>query len=72
MRILALCGSLRRVSMNAALLRAAARVAPADTRVEIFALGDLPLFNPDLEAHRPGPVRRLHENSVRAALAIDG
>ena len=59
-RILAFCGSLRRVSMNAALLRAAARLAPPAVRVEHFALGDLPLFNPDLEAQLPAPVRRLH------------
>ena len=61
MRVLALCGSLRRVSMNAALLRATARLAPAQLRVDIFAdLGGLPLFNPDLEAHMPTAVRALH------------
>jgi NAD(P)H-dependent FMN reductase len=64
-RILALCGSLRRVSMNAALLRASARLAPPGVRVESFAVGELPLFNPDLEADLPAPVRRLHA-------AIDG
>ena len=64
-RILALCGSLRRVSMNAALLRASARLAPPGIVVESFALGDLPLFNPDLEVELPPPVRRLHA-------AIDG
>src|SRR5262245_65648742 len=59
LRILAFCGSLRRVSMNAALLRAAARLAPPGIRVESCALGELPLFNPDLEAELPAPVRRL-------------
>ncbi|HET9863515.1 MAG TPA: NADPH-dependent FMN reductase [Steroidobacteraceae bacterium] len=60
-RILAFCGSLRRVSMNAALLRAAARVAPPGVAVGIFGgLGDLPLFNPDLEARLPAAVGRLH------------
>jgi NAD(P)H-dependent FMN reductase len=50
MKILAFCGSLRRVSMNAALLRATARLAPAGSSVQIFGgLGVLPLFNPDLE-----------------------
>jgi len=62
MMILALCGSLRAASMNAALLRAAARLAPAGVSVELFpSLGDLPLFNPDLEASLPAPVQRLHE-----------
>ena len=60
-RILALCGSLRAASTNAALLRAAARLAPVGVAVEIFGgMRDLPLFNPDLEADLPAPARRLH------------
>ena len=59
-RVLALCGSLRRFSMNAALLRATARLAPPGVIVNIFPPGDLPLFNPDLEADLPAAVRRLH------------
>ena len=60
MKVLALCGSLRAASMNAALLRATARLAPDDLTVEVFSgLGDLPLFNPDLEASMPAPVRHL-------------
>jgi len=60
--ILAFCGSLRRASMNAALLRATARLAPAGVRVEIFAgLSALPLFNPDLEADSPAAVRIMHD-----------
>jgi len=61
LQILAFCGSLRRISMNAALLRAAARLAPAGMTLEICALGELPLFNPDLEADLPAPVRRLRK-----------
>ena len=50
MRVLAFCGSLRAVSSNAALLRAAAIVAPADTRLSFYdGLADLPHFNPDVE-----------------------
>jgi NAD(P)H-dependent FMN reductase len=60
LRILALCGSLRRLSMNAALLRASARLAPTGISLTIFPAGELPLFNPDLEADLPAPVRRLH------------
>jgi NAD(P)H-dependent FMN reductase len=60
MKLLAFCGSLRRASMNAALLRATARLAPAGMSVEICGeLGALPLFNPDLEADMPPPARRL-------------
>ena len=61
-KILALCGSLRSVSMNAALLRAAARLAPPGIHVELFdGIGLLPLFNPELEAAMPAPVRALHQ-----------
>ena len=61
MSILAFCGSLRRSSMNAALLRATARLAPAGLTVEVFpGLAALPLFNPDLEAGMPQPVRTMH------------
>jgi NAD(P)H-dependent FMN reductase len=59
--VLALCGSLRAASMNAALLRATARLAPDGISVEIFSgLAELPLFNPDLEADMPASARRLH------------
>lgn len=61
MNVLALCGSLRRVSMNAAMLRATARLAPPGICVEIFGgLAALPLFNPDLEESMPAPVTALH------------
>jgi NAD(P)H-dependent FMN reductase len=60
-KILALCGSLRSVSMNAALLRASARLAPPGIQVELFQeIGLLPLFNPELEAAMPAPVQALH------------
>src|SRR5579862_7006350 len=60
MRVLALSGSLRRASINSALLRAAARLAPASIAVTVFTeLGALPLFNPDLEATPPPPVQAL-------------
>jgi chromate reductase, NAD(P)H dehydrogenase (quinone) len=60
MRILALCGSLRAASMNMALLRACARVAPPSITLDVFpGMGALPLFNPDLEATCPPPVLAL-------------
>jgi len=55
--ILAICGSLRKGSYNAALLDLAARVAPDLRFVGRDLAGQLPLFNPDLEenetAHPP-------------------
>ena len=56
-KILALSGSLRAASINSMLLRAAAKLAPAGIEVSVFqGLGELPLFNPDLEAHPPPTV----------------
>jgi chromate reductase len=67
MNILAISGSLRAASLNTALLRAVARLAPADMAVELFAgLGDLPLFNPDIEATDPPPVARFRTQLIAA------
>lgn len=70
MKILAISGSLRAASINSALLRAAIRLAPPHIEVTLFAgLGDLPLFNPDLELALPAPVARL-QAAVAAADAL--
>lgn len=71
MRVLALCGSLRAASMNRALLRACAQVAPPSITLEIFpGMGALPLFNPDLEASMPSPVSALHAELERADAVV--
>ncbi len=60
LNVLALCGSLRRASINAALLRAAARLAAPAADIEVADwLGRLPLFDPDREADVPPPVQAL-------------
>jgi chromate reductase len=57
MRILAISGSLRAVSTNTSLLRAAATLAPEGMEILLYGgLGDLPHFNPDLEDTEPPPV----------------
>jgi chromate reductase len=65
MRIVGISGSLRAQSSNAALLRAAARVAPAAAELVMYdGLGELPHFNPDLDAEGTEPppaVRALRE-----------
>lgn len=71
MKVLALSGSLRAVSNNTALLRAVARLAPADITVELFHdLGQLPLFNPDLEASDPAAVALLRAQIMSADALI--
>jgi chromate reductase, NAD(P)H dehydrogenase (quinone) len=50
-RILAVCGSLHSQSKNLTLLVTAARCVPPDVELVLFdGLGDLPHFNPELEA----------------------
>ncbi len=49
-RVVAISGSLRRLSSNGALVAAAARLAPQDIEVTVFeSLSELPPFNPDLD-----------------------
>jgi chromate reductase, NAD(P)H dehydrogenase (quinone) len=63
--VLALCGSLRAASINAALLRAAARLAPAGMTITLqTGLGHLPLYSPDFERDVPA-----HGALFRAAVA---
>jgi chromate reductase len=51
LRILGMSGSLRAGSVNAAALRAAAALAPEGVEITLYeGLGDLPHFNPDLDA----------------------
>ena len=65
--LLALCGSLRRASLNAMLLRAVRRIAPDDIKIEIYpSLGELPLFNPDLESSDPPAVAHLRQHIIHA------
>jgi len=60
LRILAISGSLRKASLNTALLRAVSTLAPADIRVDLYGgMDKLPLFNPDIEAADPPAVADL-------------
>jgi chromate reductase len=56
MKLIAISGSLRAKSSNAALLRAVQRVAPDGVEIEIYeGLGELPHFNPDLDGEDQQP-----------------
>ena len=70
MKIAAISGSLRAGSSNTAVLRAAARLAPAGVEVVLFeGIADLPFFNPDLDGDDvPAPV-----GAMRALIgSVDG
>lgn len=48
-----LVGSLRRESLNRKMANALIGLAPASLRLQIVELGDLPLYNPDVEGQVP-------------------
>jgi chromate reductase, NAD(P)H dehydrogenase (quinone) len=70
MKILAISGSLRKVSSNTTLLRAAALLAPAGVEISLYGgLADLPPFNPDLDeegSEAPPPVKDLRAQLIAA------
>ena len=67
--ILGISGSLRRGSYNRRLLRAAREVAPEWVELDVFEIGQLPLFSEDIESEGdPAPVlelkRRIRESDA--------
>jgi len=67
MKILAVSGSLRSDSYNTQLLREAARLAPAGVEIELWdGLGELPIYDQDLEDDVPESVRRLRRDWAAA------
>jgi chromate reductase len=67
--LLGFAGSLRKVSYNKAILRAAVELAPKDAKVEIFELEGIIPFNQDLETQMPEKVKEF-KAKIRAADAI--
>ncbi|SJZ97041.1 NADPH-dependent FMN reductase [Sediminibacterium ginsengisoli] len=69
-RLAGISGSLRKDSFNTALLRTAATLLPEDVTMEILPIGDLPLYNGDLDVpavqQRPEPVNIFREGLKRA------
>lgn len=70
MKVLGICGSLRKGSFNAMALRAAQKLAPAGMTLEIADISRIPLYNDDVRlAGEPAPVQEL-KAQVRAADAL--
>lgn len=71
LRVCGIAGSLREGSYNRRLLRACAEEAPEGMQIVPFErVGDLPLYNQDVEEEGlPGPVRALHA-AIRGADAL--
>jgi hypothetical protein len=69
MTVLGICGSLRRGSLNRAVLNALPELAPDGMKVEIApSIADFPLYNADLQKERgfPQPVVALKERVAAA------
>ncbi len=67
--LFAISGSLRKNSINTALLYAARRIAPEGVSIKVYkGLASIPLFNPDLEGLEPDPVLEFR----RELAAADG
>ncbi len=67
--VVGIAGSLRRGSFNAALLRAAAELSPADIVVEPSPIREIPLYDGDVESGQgiPAPVIELKERIAASA-----
>jgi len=65
-RILGLCGSLRRASYNRGALRAAGELMPPDSQLEVFEIAGLPGFDQDDEGDPPAQVVEL-KRAIRRA-----
>jgi chromate reductase len=66
-----LVGSLRKASFNRKAALAVAALAPASLKLEIVEIGDLPLYNEDLENANPKPAPWLaFRDKVRATSAV--
>ena len=62
-KVLGISGSLRRASYNSALLRAAARLMPSESTLEIASIRGIPLYDGDVEAAQgiPATVTQLKQ-----------
>lgn len=65
LKVLGISGSLRRASLNTAALRAARELAPAGMAIELAEIGEIPLYNGDIEGI-PAPVQRLRDQITAA------
>ena len=68
--LLGICGSMRKASLNRALLDAIAELLPAHARMAVYADLDLPIFNSDLED--PPAVTRLKDAIATADGVVFG
>ena len=61
LKIVGICGSLRKESLNRKALNVAKQFFPADVEFEIIEIGNMPFFNQDLELNLPESVAKFRE-----------
>ncbi|MDO3381891.1 NADPH-dependent FMN reductase [Gilvimarinus algae] len=70
MKVLAISGSLRKDSLNTSLAKAALALLPDSVETEVAEIGDLPLYNQDIDGDdKPEAVVRL-KNAIAEADAL--
>ena len=67
LKVLGVCGSLRKASFSMAALRACKELAPAGLSISIANIGDLPMYNQDVfDAGIPQPAKRFYDEVAAA------
>lgn len=67
LKVLGICGSLRKASFNMAALRACGELMPPGMSLRIANISDLPIFNQDVfDAGLPEPVKRFRAEVAEA------
>jgi chromate reductase len=67
MRILGICGSLRRKSYNLSALKTAGELMPAGMKLEITGIGEIPIYDSDLqEKGFPAAATKLRDEIIAA------
>ena len=67
-KLLGLAGSIRRASVSKAILQTLAENMPAQARLTVHDLADIPIYNQDLESDLPASVAKLRQ----AIIECDG
>jgi chromate reductase, NAD(P)H dehydrogenase (quinone) len=67
LKVLGICGSLRKASYNMSALRACSELMPQGMTLQITSLAEIPMYNQDLfDAGMPPSVKRLREEIAAA------
>lgn len=69
-KVAVLVGSLRKASINRRLALALAELAPASLKLEIVEIGDLPLYNEDIDQNSPPEAYIRFREQLRGADAL--